>query len=141
MFFSLLIILICTYVFFESLSVATESKGFKAYIGALIERSDIKYCDCGLTIFTKLIKQFAKECAPFCQVIRYILNAASAMVVAYWPVQTIKTQLFNHLYHANLAMPTYSPWLLLIAFALMFNVWGRMVYRVVGNRRSEYQSA
>ena len=140
MFFSLLIVLICTYVFFESLSVATESRGFEAYVNELLDRSDINDCDCGLTIFTKLIKQFAKECAPFCQVIRYILNAASAMVVAYWPVQTLKIQLFNYLYQANIPIPVYSPWLLLIAFALMFNVWGRMVYRVVGNRRG-YQSA
>ena len=136
MFISLLILAICLYVFFESLSVATESRGLQAYVDDLILRSHIYDTDPGLTIVSKLIKQFVRECAPFCQVIRYVLNAAAALIVAYWPWQTIKTHIVNHLLHTNYTPPEYTAWLLLIAFTLMFNVWGRMVYRVVGNRRT-----
>lgn len=135
MFISLLIVAICAYVFLESLSVATESRGLQTYFDELICRANIYDNDDGLTIISKMWIQFVKECAPFCQVVRYVLNASAALIVAYWPWQTIKTQIINHLLHTNYTPPEYTPWLLLIAFSLMFNVWGRMVYRVVGDRR------
>lgn len=135
MFISLLIVAICVYVFFESLSVATESNGLQAYVDELIFRANIYDDDDGLTIISKMFVQFVKECAPFCQVVRYVLNAAASLIVAYWPWQVIKYHLLNSVLHTNYIIPTYTPWLLLIALTLMFNVWGRMVYRIVGDRR------
>lgn len=134
----LIILVICTYVFFESVSVASESKGFLDYIDRLIVRSSIDDKDAGFTIVTKLLKQFAKECAPFCQVCRYILNAAASVIIAYYPFQQFKALLLFHYANIATAEPTYynKYMLLLIALTLMFNVWGRMVNRLVGDGKN-----
>ena len=126
---STITLVLCIYVMLESLSVATETNGIVSYIKSLSKVAHVSPHDGLILRWFKLISAFVQRCSPFCIVLRYFFNFIAAAVIAW--------QCLDHMRHNILHLPTVFDWrYLLFAAALWLNCWGRMVYRIVGDRRA-----
>ncbi len=132
---SLVIVILCSYVILESISVASSSKGLIHFLNELKVKSGFNENGNLVFNYIYMFVTFVKECYPFCVVVRYMFNIIASLFIMYKPVIFLKCALMSYLLNTSLQKPFVEYTLLIYALALTLNCWGRMVYRVLGNRR------
>ena len=132
---ALFILMLCIYVIAESISVASASNGIHHYFENISKRGMVRWYDPWHVKIYKIGRQFAMECMPFCTVLRYVFNIIAAFLIAIKPFGYIKAYILIHAFNLSATYPVITVDLIILAIALTLNCWGRMVYRVVGERR------
>lgn len=132
---SLAIVILCSYVILESISVASSSKGLIYFLNQLKVKSGFSENGNLFLNYFYMFTTFVKECYPFCVVVRYMFNIIASLFIMYQPIIYLKCELISFILNTSTQKPFVEYTLLIYALALTLNCWGRMVYRLLGNRR------